>query len=485
MQISSKNHIQRFKQGRQIQKFWKGGKPEEGDTSTFNGKTVEFKGGLWHYKGGIAVAGINQSKVKRDPRSITVVKLKQPTPQNFKKGEVEYSFTKNGRPIVRKKSGNDQRWYYIAEGSTGYDRHGNHNVLKNGKWVPVSSQKKDNKTQQKSTSPKTGTNTGQKTAPKATINYSSPQATLTTQPEEGGTNTLTLASRGRLAPGASWNEGLTNALNTANKGLLAELEQHGWKEGGSVQDFQNAMYNLLQNDQLGYDISNINQSRFADNKWGTETQSMFNYLNDRANRQQLTDTRGTDNTPPDVTGKPTYTVSNSPFGIPSTPIQSLYRTDFNYTGSNRAIRDLGFNNYAGLQNFVRSNADHQFAKDLTQRFGNVDDWNQDDVENALGVRGTYRRGINGDYSDIMRSMASWAGTQNGNYDKALQTASSKLNWNYNPNFQQQIAEIDKLPLIRRQKYLKQGGLIPKSPIKQFKFLRGGHVNFMTEVIHPL
>lgn len=171
----------------------------------------------------------------------------------------------------------------------------------------------------------------------------------------------------------------------------------------------------------------------------------------------------------------------------TSPTKPLYRTDFNYTGSNRAIRDLGFNNYSGLQNFVRSNTDHQFAKDLTQRFGNVDNWKQEDVENALGVRGTYRRGINGDYSDIMRSMASWAGTQNGNDDKALQTASSKLNWNYNPNFQQQIAEIDKLPFIRRQKYLKQGGLTPKSPIKQFKFLREGghHINFMTEVIHPL
>lgn len=55
---------------------------------------------------------------------------------DYKKGEVEYSVDKkSGRPIARYKSGPDTRWYYIAEGSTGYDRYGSQNVFRGGKWV--------------------------------------------------------------------------------------------------------------------------------------------------------------------------------------------------------------------------------------------------------------------------------------------------------------------------------------------------------------
>lgn len=126
-----------------------------------------------------------------------------------------------------------------------------------------------------------------------------------------------------------------------------------------------------------------------------------------------------------------------------------YRTDFDYTGSNSNIRNLGFNNYEGLVNFVNSNANNQFAKDLVQRFGNTNSWNQNEVENALNIKGTYRRGRGGDYSDIMRSMASWAGTQNGTYDR-------------NQNF------WNNLKVINGRLLFKQGGLISKNPVKRFK-----------------
>lgn len=54
---------------------------------------------------------------------------------DYKKGEVEYSIDKNGKPIARYKSGPDTRWYYIAEGSTGYDREGNQNRFIGGRWL--------------------------------------------------------------------------------------------------------------------------------------------------------------------------------------------------------------------------------------------------------------------------------------------------------------------------------------------------------------
>lgn len=95
---------------------------------------------------------------------------------------------------------------------------------------------------------------------------------------------------------------------------------------------------------------------------------------------------------------------------------------FGYTTSNHyddgiALKRLGFNNYAGLQAYAKTSED-QFAKDLKQRFGNdVSAWNQAKVESTLGVSGKYRGGRAGDFGDMARSMATWAGIQNGAYDQ--------------------------------------------------------------------
>ena len=53
----------------------------------------------------------------------------------------------------------------------------------------------------------------------------------------------------------------------------------------------------------------------------------------------------------------------------------------NHYGDGMALKELGFNNYSGLKNYVIANQNNQFAKDLKQRFGNdVNAWNQTDVE---------------------------------------------------------------------------------------------------------
>ena len=54
---------------------------------------------------------------------------------DYKKGEVIYATSKDGKPIVRYTSGPDQKWYYVAEGSTGYDRYGNKNTFLGGQWL--------------------------------------------------------------------------------------------------------------------------------------------------------------------------------------------------------------------------------------------------------------------------------------------------------------------------------------------------------------
>lgn len=84
------------------------------------------------------------------------------------------------------------------------------------------------------------------------------------------------------------------------------------------------------------------------------------------------------------------------------------------------IRSLGFNNYQGLLNAVsnRNNWNNNFVKALNNRFGtDYANWKQEDIENALGIKGKYRSFGGGDFGDMSRSMASWMGTYNGNLER--------------------------------------------------------------------
>lgn len=84
------------------------------------------------------------------------------------------------------------------------------------------------------------------------------------------------------------------------------------------------------------------------------------------------------------------------------------------------IRSLGFNNYQGLLNAVsnKNNWNNNFVKALNNRFGtDYTNWKQEDIENALGVKGKYRSFGGGDFGDMSRNMASWIGTHNGNLER--------------------------------------------------------------------
>ena len=59
---------------------------------------------------------------------------------DYARGAVEYKQDENGRWLANYKNGPDTKQYYVAEGSTGYDRFGNHNILQNGKWVRIKGQ---------------------------------------------------------------------------------------------------------------------------------------------------------------------------------------------------------------------------------------------------------------------------------------------------------------------------------------------------------
>lgn len=88
--------------------------------------------------------------------------------------------------------------------------------------------------------------------------------------------------------------------------------------------------------------------------------------------------------------------------------------------TNDDIRNLGFKNYSGMVSAVgnQANANNNFVKAMINRYGSdTSKWNQDTIENDLGVKGTYRNFGGGDFGDMSRAMAGWIGQNNGEIDK--------------------------------------------------------------------
>lgn len=88
--------------------------------------------------------------------------------------------------------------------------------------------------------------------------------------------------------------------------------------------------------------------------------------------------------------------------------------------TNDDIRNLGFKNYAGMVSAIgnQANANNNFVKAMIDRYGSdTSKWNQNTIENDLGVKGTYRSFGGGDFGDMSRSMAEWIGQNNGEIDK--------------------------------------------------------------------
>lgn len=92
------------------------------------------------------------------------------------------------------------------------------------------------------------------------------------------------------------------------------------------------------------------------------------------------------------------------------------------------IRALNFNNYGSLLNAANNSANdnNAFMIALKRRYGNdTSKWNQQQIENDLGIRGTYRRFGGGDFGDMSRAMASYIGTWNGRNDGMAQNYSKQ------------------------------------------------------------
>lgn len=282
-------------------------------------------------------------------------------PHNYDKS-VQYR-QYNGTWQARYTKGKDTNWYNVAEGSTGYDRFGNHNRFVNGKWVKI---KEDNST---------------------------------------GDSTL---QKSRLDPNR-----FVSIYDTT--GLWQQHAQdNNLTDRDSVRRFQKEV--------LGFDDTQ------ADGIWGRNTEAAYSRW--KANKDAAT------------------LQLNSPvkqITISNTPI-SRWDTNENLKGR--------FNNYASMQNYVNSNPEDSFSKAMTTRFGNTNTWNQQDVENALDVAGTYR---GSDRRDIANSFNNYYQQQqktDNNIKNIINNTNQTMNnWR---NFTSNLG------------IFKNGGLISRNPITRFK-----------------
>lgn len=283
---------------------------------------------------------------------------------------VEYRWY-NGTWQARYTKGKDTNWYNVAEGSTGYDRFGNHNRFVNGKWVKI---KEDNST---------GGNVS--------------------QGDTGSTS-----QKSRLDPNR-----FVSIYDTT--GLWKQHAQdNNLTDRDSVRRFQKEV--------LGFDDTQ------ADGIWGRNTEAAYSKW--KANKDAAT------------------LQLNSPvkqITISNTPI-SRWDTNENLKGR--------FNNYASMQNYVNSNPEDSFSKAMITRFGNTNTWNQQDIENALDVAGTYR---GSDRRDIANSFNNYYQQQqktNNNIKNIINNTNQTMNnWK---NFTSNLG------------IFKNGGLISRNPITRFK-----------------
>ena len=313
---------------------------------------------------------LNQQKKKPIKSNNQTQTFNTARPHNYDKS-VEYRWY-NGTWQARYTKGKDTNWYNVAEGSTGYDRFGNHNRFVNGKWVKI---KEDD----------------------STVDDVSQRTT------SGGTS-----QKPRLDPNR-----FVSIYDTT--GLWKQHAQdNNLTDRDSVRRFQKEV--------LGFDDTQ------ADGIWGRNTEAAYSRW--KANKDAAT------------------LQLNSPvkqITISNTPI-SRWDTNENLKGR--------FNNYASMQNYVNSNPEDSFSKAMITRFGNTNTWNQQDVENALDVAGTYR---GSDRRDIANSFNNYYQQQqktDNNIKNIINNTNQTMNnWR---NFTSNLG------------IFKNGGLISRNPITRFK-----------------
>ena len=372
---------------------------------------------------------LNQQKNKPIKSNNQIQTFNTARPHNYDKS-VQYR-QYNGTWQARYTKGKDTNWYNVAEGSTGYDRFGNHNRFKNGKWVKA--------------------DTPQYNLSKVTLkdgkyydalnNYIGNSSGIF----QGAYNYL-LNKYGKTQANAAWKAMRKGATYKNGQWIYPENNSTGdstpqksrldpnrfvsiydttglWKQHAQDNNLTDRdSVRRFQKEVLGFDDTQ------ADGIWGGNTEAAYSRwkANKDAATLQLT------------SPVKQITVSNTPI--------SRWDTNENLKGR--------FNNYASMQNYVNSNPEDSFSKAMTTRFGNTNTWNQQDVENALDVAGTYR---GSDRRDIANSFNNYYQQQqktDNNIKNIINNTNQTMNnWR---NFTSNLG------------IFKNGGLISRNPITRFK-----------------
>ena len=355
-------------------------------------------------------------------------------PHNYDKS-VQYR-QYNGTWQARYTKGKDTNWYNVAEGSTGYDRFGNHNRFKNGKWVKEDTPQynlskvilKDGKYYDALNNyignssgifqgafnyllnkyGKTQANAAWKAMRKGATYKNGQWVYPENKSTEDSTSRSSTPQKSRLDPNR-----FVSIYDTT--GLWKQhVQDNNLTDRDSVRRFQKEV--------LGFDDTQ------ADGIWGKNTEAAYSRwkANKDAATLQLT------------SPVKQITVSNTPI--------SRWDTNENLKGR--------FNNYASMQNYVNNNPEDSFSKAMTTRFGNTDTWNQQDIEKALDVAGTYR---GSDRRDIANSFNNYYQQQqktDNNIKNIINNTNQTMNnWR---NFTSNLG------------IFKNGGLISRNPITRFK-----------------
>lgn len=439
--LISKNPIQRFKQGRQIKRFKNPSSPITIEDKTY----VQVGTSTW---GTPLLRGEDGSLYKRTPTSIKKV---------AKKGE---DYNVYGR---RSDKGKIKFGTITIKADSGLNsKTNNQNIIKpkiNSTQSSVAKQqinpknvqqrkKEYNKSNSKTShTTKTAlTSQNSKTSNSFRIPIISAPSQYITDSTGESVNQYTLSSRGRLAPKADWNYGRTAAIQDINKDFLTEL---GIKEGATTADIQKAMQNYANN--AGLELKGINDSNFIDGKWGNQTQSAWNTL---------------------------YNIFKNNISSNNTPISqnAVWETFNTYTNPGMQFNKAATRGFLGTINAKNTNdlisgimgmdKDNLTKQQIYNRAGITTDMNDQAIRDRLG--NTFANlGIHGHLGgNDRRRFRNWFNTQETK--QPAQSSTAQINVPLmSLNFDREGLEKIK----KQYSFLKKGGLIPKSPVEQFK-LRG-------------
>ena len=260
--------------------------------------------------------------------------------------------------------------------------------------------------------------------------YLNRQQSPTTKPTTTGPKTISKQPTNNsmfLAKQGGWNKsiGLGNINDQESKDILNKL---GWKDKTAEQVQQ-----LLNSNNTGGYAVNV------DNKWGNQSKDALKKYYERYLKEQQinppTDPIAINLDQAYQSQKP----SNQPSAFPK--IEMPYTSTGTYNLDNsRTLKTLGIKDYNSLLDFIEKNPGSAIASDLKQRFGETSGWNQQNIENEIGIGGHYGR---------MNRNALWG------YLSGLKNK-------YNQDYARKLG-------MMMLGYNKQGGqLVSRNPVKRFK-----------------